>query len=120
MTSGGGSDQHKQVDYAEIEMDALGITFGVTWAPDGKKATIAGTCPECHGPTSMEFNAGIPDTAGFRGPQKIPALPSRVTLYCECGRAHNDRPANARDRGCGRYWLIHIAAAERVHPRYLS
>jgi hypothetical protein len=120
LTNGAASNQHREVDYAEIETDvaAQGVTFSVTWAPDGEKATITGDCPECHGPTKTEFSTGIPDTK-FRGP-KIPALPSPVTLYCECGRAHKDRPADALDRGCGRYWLFYVDAKERVHPRYLS
>jgi hypothetical protein len=120
LTSSADSDQHKKIDYAEIETDATGKLFRVTWAPGGKKATITGPCPECQGLTSTEFNAGIPDTSGFRGPKKIPTLPSPVTLLCECGRAHDDRPADAPDRGCGRYWLLYVDAAERVHPQYLS
>jgi hypothetical protein len=121
LTNGAASYQHREVDYAEIETNATtpGVTFSVTWAPDGQKATITGHCPECYGPTKTEFNTGIPDTR-FRGPKKIPTLPSPVTLYCECGHTHKDRPADARDRGCGRYWLLYVAAAERVHPRYLS
>lgn len=120
MTSGAASNQHREVGYAEIETDATaqGVTFSVTWAQDGKKATITGHCPECHGLTKTDFDAGIPDTK-FRGP-KVPILPSPVTLYCECGHAHKDRPSAAHDRGCGRYWLLFVAAKERVHPRYLS
>ena len=119
MTSGASSYQHREADYAEIETDATarGLTFSVTWAPDGNKATITGQCPECYGLTKADFNAGIPATR-FRGPM-IPTLPSPVTVYCECGYAHKDRPAAARDRGCGRYWPLYVAAADRVHPRYL-
>jgi hypothetical protein len=119
LTSGVADSRHREVDYAEIETDATaqGVPFTVTWAPDGKKATITGECPECRGPTRTEFSTGIPGTK-FRGP-KIPALPSPVTLLCECGHAHKNRPADAPDRGCGRYWLCYVAAKERVHPRHL-
>ncbi len=120
MASGTANDQHKKVDYAEIETDTAvpGATFSVTWARDSDKATITGHCPECRGLTSSEFSTGIPDTR-FRGP-KVPVLPSPVTLYCECGHPHKDRPADAPDRGCGRYWLHHVDAADRVHPRYAA
>jgi hypothetical protein len=120
LTSGAANNKHREVDYAEIETDvaAHGVTFIVTWAPDGQKATITGDCPECRGLTKTEISAGIPSTR-FRGP-KIPALPSPVTLYCECGHVHKDRPADALDRGCGRYWLLYVSAKECVHPRYLS
>lgn len=120
MTGGAGGDRHKNVTYAEIETDAQGITFSVAWTDDGKKATITGHCPECHGRTRTEFPAGIPDTSTFRGPKKIPTLPSPVTVCCECGHIHEDRPAGALDQGCGRYWLLYVAAKDRVHPKYLS
>jgi hypothetical protein len=120
LTSGATGDEHKKVDYAEVETDAVtrGISFIVKWSDDVEKATITGLCPECRGKTSMEFGTGIPGTR-FRGPG-IPTLRSPVTLYCECGQAHNDRPEGAPDRGCGRYWLYFVDSADRVHPRYLS
>jgi hypothetical protein len=119
LTSGAAGDEHKKVDYAEVQADAVtaGITFSVKWADDAKKATITGRCPECRGMTSMEFPAGVPGVR-FRGPD-ISTLPSPVTLLCECGHPHNDRPEGAPDRGCGRYWLYHVDAADRVPPGYL-
>jgi hypothetical protein len=118
VTSNAGSGRHRKIHYAEIETDAGGIPFSVTWA-DGKKVSVSGQCPECRGLTSTEFSAGIPDASKFRGP-KIETLPSPVTLYCECGHPHDERPADAPDRGCGRYWLLYVKAEERVPPGYRS
>jgi hypothetical protein len=122
VTGGTANDQHWKVDYAEIETDATGpgSEFTVTWDPDRDTATITGHCPECRGRTSTKFSTGIPDTVKIRGRKAVPTLPSPVTLYCECGNPHNDRPADAQDRGCGRYWLLHVEAKDRVHPRYRS
>ena len=120
MTGGATGNEHRKIDYAEVETDAVarGIRFTVQWADDDEKATLTGLCPECRGMTSMEYPAAIPGTR-FRGPV-IPALSSPVTILCECGHPHNDRPADAPDKGCGRYWLYYVDAADRVHPRYLS
>jgi hypothetical protein len=110
-------DQHKErVKFAEVEATAqTDGQFTVQWAADGRSVTIKGRCPACGGLTSTEFPFGIASSKGFRGPPKPrPAiLPSPVTIYCECGHAHEDRPPDAIDTGCGRFWAVHLTDAER-------
>jgi hypothetical protein len=121
LTSGADRQQHENVDYVETQTDAKAGPVSVTWAPDGMKAVITGHCPECHGVTRTDLDVGIPGTIGLRGwtSRRIPTIPAPLTLYCECGHAHRDRPENAPDKGCGRFWLVYVAAEQRVHKKYL-
>jgi hypothetical protein len=112
-----GVDQHKErLKFAEVAASAqTDGQFTAQWANDGRSVTIEGRCPACGGLTSTQFPFGIGGSKGYRGPSKPrPAiLPSPVTIYCECGHAHDDRPPDAIDTGCGRYWAVHLADAER-------
>lgn len=109
-------DQHKdQVKFAEVEAAAQADgQFSAKWADDGRSVTVKGHCPACDGLTSTEFPFGIGGSKGFRGPTtpRPAALPSPVTIYCECGHAHADRPPDAFDNGCGRFWEVHLNEAE--------
>lgn len=117
MSSGGTIDHHSDtLKYVEAEaLVAADKPFTVVRAPDGKGLTVTGPCPACGGRTSTDFTYGIGGTKGFRGlPTSPPAIRSPVTLFCECGHVHDDRPADALDRGCGRFWLVDIPAALRT------
>jgi hypothetical protein len=111
------ADQHKaRLTFAEVEAAAqAGGQFKADWAADGTSVTVTGHCPACGGLTSTEFALGIGGSKGFRGETKPrPAvLRSPVTIYCECGHTHADRPPDAIDNGCGRYWAVHLTDAER-------
>ncbi len=39
-----------------------------------------------------------------------------VTLYCQCGHALDERPANALDKGCGRFWPVYLPDDVRCTP----
>jgi hypothetical protein len=118
LTSGGSIDQHKAVTYVETEADAQQAgQFTVTWTPDGRSVTVKGHCPGCGGTTSTEFSPGIAGTKGFRGiSRRPPTLPSPVTLFCECGHVHSERPPDALDRGCGRFWPVYLPDDAREPP----
>ena len=114
-------DQHKgTVKFAEVEAAAQPAgQFTVEWTADGRSVTVRGHCPECRALTSSEFRAGLGGSKGaFRGSPKPPltVLPSPLTVYCECGYAHEDRPQNALDTGCGRYWSVYLQDADRRAP----
>jgi hypothetical protein len=36
------------------------------------------------------------------------AVPGEVTVFCECGHVHPDRPPDALDAGCGRFWVVEL------------
>ena len=119
MPSAANIDQHESLDFVETEEQVPpGERFTVTWAPGGRRVTVSGHCPACHGRTSTEFSPGIGGTKGFLRPaEPCPVvLPSPVTLLCECGHAHDNRPAEAFERGCGRYWPVYLADDARRPP----
>jgi hypothetical protein len=111
LPSGENIDHHRTVKYVEAEVDAPAARqFTAVWAADGSSVAVTGPCPACGGRTATEFSTGIGGSKGLRGPNRHAAykLQSPVTLFCECGHAHDDRPADALDRGCGRFWLVDL------------
>ena len=91
--------------------------FKAAWEPGGMTVTVSGPCPACGGWTATEFSAGIVGSKGFHRPApRSRKLPSPVTLFCECGHAHADRPLGALDKGCGRFWLIYLSDDARQPP----
>ena len=111
MADGGSIDKHdNSLVYVETEADSQADgQFRVAWAPSGRTATVSGPCPACGGRTATEFTPGIGGSKGFRSaaPQPL-GLPSSVTIFCECGHGHTDRPPDALDKGCGRFWLVYL------------
>lgn len=109
-------DQHKErLKFAEVAAPAqTDGQFTAQWANDGRSVNVKGHCPACDGLTSTDFPIGIGGTRSLLRPRPRPAqLPSPVTIYCDCGHAHDDRPPDAIDTGCGRYWAVHLTDAER-------
>jgi hypothetical protein len=104
-------DQHKSIAYAETE-ERLTVPFTVRRGTDNGRVTfhVSGHCPACGGMMTKEFSYGIVGIKGYGQPSG-PAVPAATTLYCECGHVHADKPANATDDGCGRYWLIDLTAS---------
>jgi hypothetical protein len=115
-----GVDLHRgRVRFAAVEAAAQTAgQFTAEWAADGRSVTVRGHCPECRGLTSTEFTRGLVGSKGFRGSTRPrpTQLPSPLTVYCECGYAHEDRPPDALDTGCGRYWWVHLSDADRRPP----
>lgn len=119
MPSGTSSDHHRAVAYVETEADAQNAgQFTARWTPDGRSVQVSGHCPACGGTTGTEFTPGIAGSKGFRGlsAPRPPLLPSPVTLYCECGHVHSERPPDALDRGCGRFWPVYLPDDARRPP----
>jgi hypothetical protein len=116
----GNIEKHKNaLAYVEAEVvSPADGEFKATWARDGVTVSVSGHCPACGGRTASEYKPGIVGTKGFRRSLQPPqSLRSPVTIYCECGHAHSNRPSDALDRGCGRYWLVFLTDAERQPPR---
>lgn len=119
MVDGGSIDKHdNSLAYVETEAESPATgQFKVTWAVGGRTVTVSGPCPACGGRTTTEFSPGIGGSKGFRSPApRSQALPSPLTLFCECGHAHADRAPDALDRGCGRFWLISLPDDARQPP----
>lgn len=120
MADEGNIERHKNaLAYVEIEVNSpANGEFRATWAPDGSTVSVSGTCPACGGRTANEYKPGIAGSKGFRrSPQSPQVLRSPVTIYCECGHAHANRPSDALDRGCGRYWQVYLTDDERQPPK---
>lgn len=119
MVEGGTFDKHKN-SLAYVETEANSSTngqFKAVWAPNGRSVIVSGPCPACGGRTATEFSPGIAGTKGFRRPEpRSRTLPSPVTIFCECGHAHADRPADAWDKGCGRFWRVFLPDDQRQPP----
>lgn len=119
MADGGTIDKHaNSLAYVETEVNSPADgQFKAEWAPGGRTVTVSGPCPACGGRTATEFSPGIGGSKGFRRPAPHPQrLPSPVTLFCECGYAHADRPPGALDKGCGRFWLVVLPDDARQPP----
>ena len=119
MADKGIIDKHNNsLAYVEVEVEAVTDgQFTATWAPGGEGATVTGHCPACGGRTATKFSLGIGGSKGVRtSGQSARALPAPVTIFCECGHAHADRPPDALDKGCGRFWLVFLTVDERQSP----
>jgi len=119
LADGGSIEKHdNSLAYAETEADSsVDGQFKVAWTIDGRTVTVTGRCPACGGQTATEFSPGIGGSKGFRKAVPQPqVLPSPVTLFCECGHAHADRPPDALDKGCGRFWLVFVSDDARQSP----
>ncbi|POM27618.1 hypothetical protein BTM25_20340 [Actinomadura rubteroloni] len=100
-------EHHRDLGYTETEFPAQ--QFSVAESERG--LTISGTCPACGGRTVTTLGRGSPEGAkGFfrRGAVRTSAAPRTVTVYCECGHVHADRPADAIDAGCGAFWDVEL------------
>jgi hypothetical protein len=101
-------DHHRPIGFAEAEIPA-GPSFEVTVAPDAKSVTVSGVCPACGGRTVTVIPSGY--GYGHKGPRRSGrpvAVPGEVTVFCECGHVHPDRPPDALDAGCGRFWVVEL------------
>jgi hypothetical protein len=120
LADGENIEKHKNtLAYVEIEVKSpANGEFSAMWAPDGVTVSVSGPCPACGARTASEYKPGIVGTKGFRRSPTTPqALRSPVTIYCECGHAHANRPSDALDKGCGRYWLVFLTDDERQPPK---
>lgn len=115
MPSGQTIDHHKPIHYVEQEVTVPpDRPFEVQRRAEGTGLTATGTCPACGGSTNTVLPYGIGGTKGYRRPARPPSVKSPVTIFCECGHAHTDRPSDALDKGCGRFWLVDIPAELRI------
>jgi hypothetical protein len=104
-----GIEHHRPIEYAYSDL-RFQAGFTVSAAPDARAIVVSGACPACGGHTSTTWEYGSPQ--GYKGvfsrraaPASAPPAGSR-TVYCDCGRTHANRPADAWDNGCGAYWQV--------------
>jgi hypothetical protein len=115
MPSGPTIDHHKPIHYVEQETAVLpDKPFEIKRRSEGTGLTATGICPACGGRTATTLSYGIGGSKGFRGLPHPPLAKSPVTIFCECGHAHADRPADALDKGCGRFWLVDLPTELRT------
>lgn len=106
-------DHHRDIPYAETGYQRQ-PDFNAEPASDGLGFEVTGICPACGGHTSMLFERGSPQghkggwfrRAATPSPGPEPATVREVTVYCECGHIHENRPAEAIDNGCGAFWQV--------------
>lgn len=99
-------DRHQDCVYTETVFP-MQDDFTVTRSSEGLE--VIGACPACGGLTSMTFDYGPPDgVKGLFRKKDAPSPTETVTVYCECGYVHADRPESALDRGCGAFWKVKV------------
>jgi hypothetical protein len=100
-------DHHRLIKYAATQQ-VPDTPFEVQRMPD--RVVVTGNCPACGGLMTKEFPYGIGGTGtkGLFHGRSGPVVPAKATMYCECGHVHPDKPADAIDDGCGRYWRIDL------------
>ncbi|GAA0951704.1 hypothetical protein [Actinocorallia libanotica] len=98
-------DHHRDIGYAEARATA-DQPFTVTADPDGDGMVVQGVCPACRTFTEFAIGRGIVGTKGRRR-ASAPA-PAEITVFCMCGHVHAERPPEATDRGCGRFWKVRL------------
>jgi hypothetical protein len=101
-------DHHRPINFAEVEMPP-DSSFEVAFATNKKSVTISGICPACGGQTVTTIPSGY--GYGLKGPShssRQVVMPPQATVFCECGHAHPDRPPEALDVGCGRFWTVEL------------
>jgi hypothetical protein len=99
---------HSPEEYAEI---GFGLRAGFAVAETDEGVAVSGECPRCGAATSMTFPPGSPQgTKGMfrRAPTPAPVRMRKVTVYCECGYAHPERPPESPESGCGAYWTVDL------------
>jgi hypothetical protein len=66
--------------------------------------TVRSRCETCDAVTVRRIRKVMPGV--HKGPEQAPPPPRRLTITCDCGYAHADRPAG--EQGCGRFWLVNL------------
>lgn len=102
------------VPYLEHDLGEVTAEFTQSADPGGKGVVVRGKCPQCAGDTVTEYSWGVPGT-GTKGlfPKRAKAAPDVLAtevLFCECGYAHPNQPANPVFFGCGASWRLRPGA----------
>lgn len=97
-------EHDRDAPYTEV---GFGDQDGFAADRDEAEMVVSGQCPGCHGRTVFAIRKGMPE--GTKGlPEGVAPEERAVTIYCECGYPHANRPADAVDRGCGAYWKVRL------------
>lgn len=91
--------------------------FDVARSTDGRWYKVTGPCPTCRATTAFRVAHGVlgPSKLGRRrrGRERAPEpLTGAITVYCQCGYPHQDRPAESPDSGCGAFWDVPVPDGE--------
>ncbi|SFC47722.1 hypothetical protein [Streptomyces aidingensis] len=116
MSEGGGHRFEER--YAERDLGEVAGDFRQRSGPDGRSVVLEGTCPGCLGRSVTRIPRGAPGagTKGLLGrfgrrreareAEAEPDLLETEVLFCECGYAHPEQPAEVAFRGCGAQWRV--------------
>lgn len=99
-------EHHREIEYVEIQVSPQG-TFMIEPLPDGCGCAVQGICPACGGQTRMTIPRGL--AVGHKGPwrrRQVASEPQEALVVCMCGHVHENRPPEATDHGCGRFWSV--------------
>lgn len=105
--------------YTETYVGETAAPFSQRTSADGRRVTVTGACPRCHGPTSTHFPYGLPGTGNkspwpfvrrAATPAPAPDVVTTEVHYCECGHPHPQLPAEPVFVGCGASWRVRAAA----------
>jgi hypothetical protein len=101
------SEHHRPIHFVEQE---FGLQAGFVVTETNHDLKITGICPGCGASTSMTFERGTPQgSKGFLRRISPPREKEKfVTLYCQCGHVHTNRPADSPESGCGAYWPVEL------------
>ena len=111
MIQGRPIEHHRSVEYRVHDDGTQAASFTVTTSTDGRTIEVTGACPSCGGFTATTWSYGTGN--GYKGVLRRQAARAAVpsgprTVCCECGHAHESRPADAVFLGCGAYWQVDL------------
>lgn len=103
---------HQPTPFQETEVRPDASTV-VRRSADGRWYTVTGDCPTCRAATVFRVAHGVlgPAKGGRRRTRPAP-LAGPITVVCQCGYPHPERPPESPDSGCGAFWDVPVPPAQ--------
>ncbi|MEV3856589.1 hypothetical protein AB0J38_19960 [Streptomyces sp. NPDC050095] len=100
---------HDLTPFQEREL-AVDGAFEVRRSEDGRWYTVTGACPMCRATSVFRVAHGVlGPVKGWRRRRAEPEpLTGAITVFCQCGFPHPDRPPESPDTGCGAFWDVPV------------
>ncbi|GGZ34291.1 hypothetical protein [Streptomyces poonensis] len=104
---------HASTDFHEHETAVRpDDRFDVVRSDDGRWYTVTGLCPTCRATVVFRVAYGVlgPSKRLWgRDPHRPEPLTGSVTVFCQCGYPHAERPPESPDTGCGAFWDVPVS-----------
>jgi hypothetical protein len=108
---------HVATDFREHETQPpTDEPFTVTRSEDGRWYTVKGACPTCRAATVFRVAHGVLGPAKWGRRDRPEPLTGAITVYCQCGYPHAERPPESPDTGCGAFWDVPVPAERGAAP----